>query len=391
MKRISTLLIAFVLCLSFAAPIRAASSVFLSPQNLSVNGVLKNVEKYNIDGINYFKLRDLAFMLNGTANQFNVGWDSANNAVIITTKKAYSPDGSEMKPGADKSASAVKSKQTVMIDGKTRSDLSVYNIGGSNFFQLRELGNIIGFSVDYDSSLNAAVVTTSDHIDKKKMAREMLAIIDRYADKDNSYVNLIDMNGDGIQELYFVNGKDYYGKHFLYGWNNNKLEPVFEDVMLGYPEALGFSAVVAKRGEEYSLYVHTPFTDGDYSVYDEDMYYLADRLEQLYYYKWVEYEDIEKYGDAVWRGELDYEQLPWQKKGGKSIYPYGTANLLTDDTIGPYNGFGDNPKPSVEIELTEAEFEKLSNEWVVIEKALPPYTHYEEVYRTLTQMLQSNQ
>ena len=49
----------------------------LSPQKLSVNGTNVDCGKYNIDGANYFKLRDLAYMLNGTASQFDVGFDAA--------------------------------------------------------------------------------------------------------------------------------------------------------------------------------------------------------------------------------------------------------------------------------------------------------------------------
>lgn len=42
-----------------------------------------------------------------------------------------------------------------------RSNLSVYNIGGSNFFQLRELGTALGFTVDYDAATNTAIVLST--------------------------------------------------------------------------------------------------------------------------------------------------------------------------------------------------------------------------------------
>ena len=57
----------------------------------------------------------------------------------------------------DNSASAVKSPQRIEIDGRTVS-LTAYNIGGSNFFGLRELSEYLGYSVDYDAASNTAII-----------------------------------------------------------------------------------------------------------------------------------------------------------------------------------------------------------------------------------------
>ena len=152
-KAISALLIlAMLLC---AAPAYAAA-VVRSPQNLTVDGRAVNCDKYNIEGSNYFKLRDIAALLSGTACQFEVGF--ANGVVSIATGRPYTPNGSELAVGADMSASAVPSAQVIQIDGETRSDLTAYNIGGNNFFKLRELGDALGFEVDYDPATNTAVV-----------------------------------------------------------------------------------------------------------------------------------------------------------------------------------------------------------------------------------------
>ena len=135
-------------------------SVVLSPQNLTVNGVRKNVEKYNIDGYNYFKLRDIAYLLNGTPAQFSVEWDAAANAARIVSGQPYTANGSELVIGADRSTTAVRSPQTIVIDGEVRSDLAAFNLAGNNFFKLRDLGEALGFQVDYDAATNTAVVTT---------------------------------------------------------------------------------------------------------------------------------------------------------------------------------------------------------------------------------------
>ncbi len=141
-------------------PQTVRAQVQRSPQGLTVDGIPRDVEKYNIDGSNYFKLRDLACLLNGTGSAFSVGWDSLSETVRITTGVPYEPVGGELTVGADQSATAVLSRQTIVIDGVVRGDLTVYNIGGNNFFRLRELGEALGFDVDYDAETDTAVVTS---------------------------------------------------------------------------------------------------------------------------------------------------------------------------------------------------------------------------------------
>ena len=138
----------------------ADTKAVLSPQGLKVDGKDIDCEKYNIADRNYFKLRDLAQLLSGTGSQFQVGYDEETKTVSITTGQAYTPNGTELLTGVDNSATAQTSNQTIMVNGEIKEDLTVYNIGGSNFFQLRELGNILGFEVDYDQATNTAVVNS---------------------------------------------------------------------------------------------------------------------------------------------------------------------------------------------------------------------------------------
>ena len=163
MKKTLVLALALALLLSLAAPAFGFGLAVRSAQKLSVNGKTVDCDKYNIDGSNYFKLRDLAALLDGTGSQFDVGWDAAQGVVSITTKHAYTePNGHELELGADQSGTTVPSAQTIMIDGVVRKDLTVYNIGGSNFFKLRELGDALGFDVDYVEATNTATVASRE-------------------------------------------------------------------------------------------------------------------------------------------------------------------------------------------------------------------------------------
>ena len=70
----------------------------------------------------------------------------------------YNSNGDEMRTGVDNSSSCRASQWLLMVDGMYHG-CSVYNIGGNNFFRLRDLGNALGFGVDYDAATNSAVIT----------------------------------------------------------------------------------------------------------------------------------------------------------------------------------------------------------------------------------------
>ena len=185
-----------------------AEAVF-SAQNLEVNGVPVNLEKYNINGYNYFKLRDLAAMLNGTGSQFNISY--ADGVVSVDTNRPYTNVGGELSLGEDKSASAQVSNQTIMINGTIYLNLSVFNIGGNNYFRLRELADLIGFSVDFDANRNTAIITSksaavrsTSEAAKKAYYNFLTKDLDALAMWENDYTEyyLVDLDGDGIDELY---------------------------------------------------------------------------------------------------------------------------------------------------------------------------------------------
>lgn len=136
-----------------------APNVVLTSQLLRVNGEAVTTEIYNINGSNFFKLRDLAVMLNGTGSQFSVEWDAASGTIAVKTGRAYTPVGGELTLGRDSSGSAEVSRQKLTVNGEA-VELTAWNIGGSNFFKLRDLGEALNFGVDYDAEAATILVTS---------------------------------------------------------------------------------------------------------------------------------------------------------------------------------------------------------------------------------------
>ena len=125
-----------------------------------VNG--KNIvfDAYNINDNNYFKLRDLAYTINGTVKQFAVVWDGAKNTITLTSGGTYITEGGEMAAKGSGSKTAKPTTSKVYVDG-FEINLTAYNIDGNNYFKLRDIGQAINFSVEWDGARNTIVIDTS--------------------------------------------------------------------------------------------------------------------------------------------------------------------------------------------------------------------------------------
>ncbi len=127
-----------------------------------INGRNVSFEAYGVGGYNYFKLRDLAMALNNSSKNFQVGWDSANNAILITSNSNYDPQGGELivnNTTAMKKVIATTSR--IYLDG-VEIKLQAYDIEGYNYFKLRDIGKALNFGVAWDGAMNTIRIDTND-------------------------------------------------------------------------------------------------------------------------------------------------------------------------------------------------------------------------------------
>lgn len=128
-------------------------------QSIKVNGKTVDPEAYNINGMNYFKLRAIAYLLDNTTSQFSIDYDYSTRAISVVTGAPYQELGTEMQKGKDMSSTCVYSTIEVYVNGIAMS-LTSYNIGGSTYFQLAELGNVLGFNVGYDAATRTVLINS---------------------------------------------------------------------------------------------------------------------------------------------------------------------------------------------------------------------------------------
>lgn len=99
---------------------------------------------------NYVKLRDIAYLLNGSPAQFSVEWDGCVN---LKTGEPYRENGSEMSTLFSGDRAYMPFSSVTLVDGE-KVDLDGIILqddegGAYSYYKLRDLGSALGFAVDW--------------------------------------------------------------------------------------------------------------------------------------------------------------------------------------------------------------------------------------------------
>ncbi len=146
-----------------AAALPQSTSLDITPSvhKVTVNGEEVAPQGYNINDNNYYKLRDIAYILSGTDSQFNVTWEAETDRILVTSGEAYQTVGGEMSSSVSTEIeNCTPSDATVVIDGRTVS-LTGYRINGNNYYKLRDIGEALDFSVDFDMDSRTVLISSA--------------------------------------------------------------------------------------------------------------------------------------------------------------------------------------------------------------------------------------
>lgn len=152
----------FIVGSLLAVMVTAAGAVNATPteNTIYVDGTKVNGAAYMINDNNYFKLRDIAAMVNGSAKQFEVSWNETAKRIDLTTNKAYTVVGGELALPSSVAKTANASNASVFKDGG-KVDYTGYNIADNNYYKLRDLCKDMDIGVKYDLATNRVDILTT--------------------------------------------------------------------------------------------------------------------------------------------------------------------------------------------------------------------------------------
>jgi hypothetical protein len=137
------------------------------PKDVSVlaGGNEFRVCAYEIGGEVYFKLRDIAAVMNGTEGQFEIAWDGAEGAIHIFSGSPYTPAGGEFEEGGGVTEKAHGAAVKIYADG-TETALAAYTIKGNNYFRLEDISGALDFTASWDVGGAAVAIDTAGSADE---------------------------------------------------------------------------------------------------------------------------------------------------------------------------------------------------------------------------------
>lgn len=130
-----------------------------SVANLLVNGEKVTINGYTVNDSNYFKVRDIAMLLRETSAKFNVSWDSNLEAIMINTGETYIPVGGELSSEIEHDMEVVDNSTPIYVDGR-QTAITAYNINGSTYFKIRDIGDAVGFDIQWDGGAQTINIMT---------------------------------------------------------------------------------------------------------------------------------------------------------------------------------------------------------------------------------------
>ena len=151
-----------VLSVTLASAAAASPKVAVSDHKFMVNGKAVTPQAYNVDGYNYFKLRDVAYLLSDTTAPFNVTWTPSQSSVInLISGQKYQKVGGELSASTLSSLKVSASTFKVLLNGSAVS-FRGYLINDNNYYSIADIADAIGFEAGWDNATRTVKLTTPD-------------------------------------------------------------------------------------------------------------------------------------------------------------------------------------------------------------------------------------
>jgi hypothetical protein len=303
----------------------------VSTPTILLDGSAVKLQAYEIGGNNYVRLRDLAYLMNGTDKSFDVVWDNEKSAINIASQTSYKAIGGELTQYNSETKKAVLSTAPV-YNGDKKLDLTAYIVDDTTYFQLRDLGKVLDFSVTWDSQNQGVAIDTTVNVENEFGDVTWTPVIEPVLPKTQAAFEQM--------FLYMMQTKDYrhtfkYDAEMITAFKNGTLEPMIVNA---------FSAVFDKYPEHFcyknhvSLEIKGYLSGGDMTLILNSTYLTDSQAEQMYGQFFSDAKQIIR----TLRNENKLTKDMTQEQMARVLYEWVVVNLKYDTNYegASYTGYG---------------------------------------------------
>lgn len=125
-----------------------AKGVTASPtsQKIFFDGKEVSLSVYQIDGYNYFKLRDVAALCRGTDAKFNVKYNLDNGKISVTPGEEYAQQDANQRTDFGKTQETEIRNLNIAVLEQNRQVKTAF-LDGHNYMRLRDLGRLLDLDI----------------------------------------------------------------------------------------------------------------------------------------------------------------------------------------------------------------------------------------------------
>lgn len=136
--------------------------------SLKVNERQISIPSYKIDGDLYFKLRDVANILNFTDKKINIIWDKQKRSIKINKNISNTSTVGELSNTNSKKPIIVNPSTVDVYYEENKIDLTSYIINNHSYFRIEDLALLLDISLMFDGNNKIVGIDTNKPYDKEK-------------------------------------------------------------------------------------------------------------------------------------------------------------------------------------------------------------------------------
>ena len=128
-------------------------------RTISIGGRREQLSGLNINNNTYYKLRDIAYLLNGTNKQFDIVYDTEKLDIIMELGKSYLGDRSIEDMSSIKKMK-LEEKQVSLYLKDEKHQMLGYSVDGNTYMRLRDLVELLEMEVEWSDETKEIVLVT---------------------------------------------------------------------------------------------------------------------------------------------------------------------------------------------------------------------------------------